>query len=92
MPLDTDTVRLIRAYHRKGYRVTEIARHFELARNTVYDIARGKTHPKVVLGDDELRDLSPLVKVRPKQPRDAKPNGDPADNLYDAFADRQLHQ
>ena len=43
-PLAEDVVRLIRAYHREGYRVTSIAKALKVSRKAVSDVVNLKTH------------------------------------------------
>ena len=46
-PLAEDVVRLIRAYHREGYRVTSIAKALKVSRKAVSDVVNLKTHRQI---------------------------------------------
>ena len=46
-PLAEDVVRLIRAYHGEGYRVTSIAKALKVSRKAVSDVVNLKTHRQI---------------------------------------------
>ena len=58
-PLAEDVVRLIRAYHREGYRVTSIAKALKVSRKAVSDVVNLKTHRQI-----KNPNLPPLRRVQ----------------------------
>ena len=58
-PLAEDVVRLIRAYHGEGYRVTSIAKALKVSRKAVSDVVNLKTHRQI-----KNPNLPPLRRVQ----------------------------